>query len=49
MWPLQSFGVAPAGWAAVTVFLACASGKAIVERLNEVDVLADPDAHWSPT
>lgn len=47
LWPLQSFGVAPAGWAAGAAFLACASGKAIVERLNEVDVLAVPGAHWS--
>ncbi|MFF9410791.1 hypothetical protein ACF1B0_35520 [Streptomyces anandii] len=37
----------PAGWAAVAALLACAGGKAIVERLNEVDVLAVPGAHWS--
>lgn len=37
----------PAGWAAVAALLACAGGKAIVERLKEVDVLAAPGAHWS--
>ncbi|MFJ6686296.1 hypothetical protein [Streptomyces werraensis] len=37
----------PAGWAAVAALLACAGGKAFVERLKRAGVLALPARHWS--